>query len=97
MVSGAHSQFKGTGVINGSGNYEFLLTATDGAISGGGDIDQFRIKIWDKTTGNVVYDNVFGASDNIDSANPQAIGGEYCRYLELSDSENLFIMKVSEP
>jgi PKD domain-containing protein len=76
VVSGAKAQYKGTGTINGKGNYGFLLTATDGAINGGGGVDKFRIKIWDiNNSGAVVYDNVFGASDDIDSANPLAISG----------------------
>jgi hypothetical protein len=37
-------------------------------------VDRFRIKIWDKSAGDaVVYDNVPGAPDDIDIANPQAI------------------------
>ena len=74
VVSGARAQYKGDGTINGAGNYGFLLTATDGQISGGGGVDKFRIKIWDKTTGQTAYDNSVGASDDIDTANPQAIG-----------------------
>ena len=73
VVAGARAQFKGTGAINGSGNYEFLLTAVDGQVSGGGGADKFRIKIWDKSTGQVVYDNQMGASDNTDPATE--IGG----------------------
>ena len=35
---------------------------------------KFRIKIWDKSSGDaVVYDNVPGAPEDIDIANPQAI------------------------
>jgi len=75
VVSGPLAQYKGTGTINGTGNYGFLLTATDGQIAGGGGVDKFRIKIWNKSTGAVVYDNAMGASDDINSANPQAIGG----------------------
>lgn len=74
VVAGAKAQYKGTGTVNGAGNYGFLLTATDGQISGGG-VDKFRIKFWDISTGLVVYDNVRGASDDMDSANPQAIAG----------------------
>ena len=33
------------------------------------------VRYWNATTGNVVYDNNLGGSDDIDSANPQAIGG----------------------
>jgi len=73
VVAGAKAQYKGVGTINGSGNYGFLLTATDGQIAGGG-VDKFRIKIWDKTAGDtVVYDNAPSASDDIDKVNPQAI------------------------
>jgi hypothetical protein len=75
VVSGAKAQFKGSGQINGSGDYGFLLTATDGQLNGGGGVDKFRIKIWDKATGGTIYDNVLGTSDDIDLANPQAIGG----------------------
>jgi alpha-tubulin suppressor-like RCC1 family protein len=75
VVSGAKAQYKGSGTVNDSGNYGFILTATDGQISGGGGVDKFRIKIWDPVTGTIVYDNVPGASDDIDLANPQAIGG----------------------
>lgn len=75
VVAGAKAQYKGVGTINGAGNYGFLLTATDGQINGGGGVDKFRIKIVDKTTGNVVYDNVIGASEKIDGANPQVITG----------------------
>ena len=35
----------------------------DGQISGGGGVDKFRIKIWNTTTGVIVYDNKLGASD----------------------------------
>ncbi|HEV8337411.1 MAG TPA: multicopper oxidase domain-containing protein [Candidatus Polarisedimenticolia bacterium] len=74
VVAGAKAQYKGVGTVNGAGNFGFLLTATDGQISGGGGIDKFRIKIWDKSAGDaVVYDNVLGASEDIDVANPQAI------------------------
>ena len=76
VVAGAKAQFKGTGTINGSGNYGFMLTAIDGQISGGGGVDKFRIKVWDKNNGDaVVYDNqVIG--DPSDTAIPTtALGG----------------------
>ena len=66
----------GSGTINGVGNYGFLLTATDGQVSGGGGVDKFRIKIWDKNNnGAIVYDNMLGSSDDLSTALPQAIGG----------------------
>lgn len=69
VVAGAKAQYAGTGTMNGAGSFGFLATATDG------DPDAFRIRIWDTTTGATVFDNVSGASDDIDSANPQPIGG----------------------
>jgi hypothetical protein len=75
VVSGAKAQYKGQGTVNGAGDYGFLLTATDGALTGGGGVDKFRIKIWDRASGTVVYDNVLGSSDDIDAASPQALGG----------------------
>jgi len=50
---GARAQFKGSGTINGSGDYTFMLWAGDG------EPDTFRIKIWyeDGGTEVVVYDN----------------------------------------
>jgi len=67
VVAGSRAQFKGTGTINGTGSYGFMLTATDGTP------DRFRIKIWDKATGNIIYDNMTGAAD---TANPTtALGG----------------------
>ncbi len=75
VIAGPKAQYKGTGTVNGAGNYGFLLTATDGQVNGGGGVDKFRIKIWDKATSTVVFDNVLGGSEDIDAANPQAIGG----------------------
>ncbi len=48
VVAGARAQYKGTGTINGAGDYGFMLTAIDGQVNGGGGTDKFRIKIWDK-------------------------------------------------
>jgi hypothetical protein len=75
VVSGPKAQYKGTGQVNGVSGYGFMLTATDGQLSGGGGSDRFRIKIWKLSTGDIVYDNGLGASDDLATANPQAIGG----------------------
>ncbi len=50
-VAGSVAQYKGTGTINGAGSYGFIITVTDG------QPDTFRIQIWDKTTGTVIFDN----------------------------------------
>jgi chitodextrinase len=58
----ANAQYKGSGTINGSGSYKFMLWAGDGSP------DTFRIKIWSEGpdgTQTVVYDNGFN----------QALGG----------------------
>jgi hypothetical protein len=66
VIAGPKAQFKGIGTINGQGSYGFMLTAVDGAVNGGGGQDKFRIKISDKTTGNLVYDNLLDAPDTAD-------------------------------
>ena len=72
VVAGERAQFKGTGTINGNGNYGFLLSAIDGQVNGSGGVDKFRIKIWD-TNSVVVYDNQINAAD--DAAPTTAISG----------------------
>jgi hypothetical protein len=65
VISGTtQSQFKGTGTINGAGNYNFLVTAIDGDnFNGTKKPDSFRIKITD-AGGVVIYDNMMGADEN---------------------------------
>jgi hypothetical protein len=75
-VSRAKAQLKGSGTVNGTGDYGFLLTATDSQVTGGKRPDKFRLKIWDKNrVGAIAYDNVIGASDDLEKGNLQAIGG----------------------
>lgn len=74
VISGARAQYKGSGRINNAGDYGFILTATDGQRLGGGGVDKFRIKIWDKATGKVVYDNQLGAPDSADPATALGFG-----------------------
>jgi len=64
VVSGSRAQFKGSGKINGSGNYGFILTAVDGDLKPTPSADLFRIKIWDINTSTVVYDNQYGTADD---------------------------------
>jgi hypothetical protein len=65
VLAGARAQYKGTGTINGAGNYGFLLTAIDGSVNGGGGTDRFRIKIWDNNNaGAIVYDNQISTTDD---------------------------------
>jgi hypothetical protein len=62
----SRAQYKGTGTINGSGVYQFLMSVVDGSP------DKLRLKI---TNGSaVVYDNLVGGG--LDDADPPtAVGG----------------------
>jgi hypothetical protein len=56
VIAGDKAQFKGTGTINGAGEYKFILTAIDNDDG----TDKFRIKIWEEDeSGNevTIYDN----------------------------------------
>jgi len=60
-------QLKGTGTINGEGEYKFMLWAVDG------EPDTFRIKIWEDVNGGeqVIYDNKVDGFDEFG----QPLGG----------------------
>jgi len=73
VIAGARAQYKGMGSLNGRNGFSFLLTAIDGDLSGVVGPDRLRLKIWDSTTGLVVYDNAMGATD--DSNVTTALGG----------------------
>jgi hypothetical protein len=73
VVAGAKAKYKGSGTINGSGDYAFQLSATDGQVNGAGGVDKFRIKIWSKSGGGVIYDNQPGDPDTADAST--ALGG----------------------
>ena len=66
-ISGPRAQYKGSGTVNGGGSYGFLVTVIDGDEPGGGGVDKFRIKIWNKNAGNaVVYDTQPGDPESAD-------------------------------
>ncbi len=65
VIAGPHAKYKGSGTINNAGDYGFMLTATDADVPGGGDVDLFRIKIWEKDAEEtIVYDNRIGEEDD---------------------------------
>lgn len=74
VVSGPKAQFKGRGILIARPSQNaivltdaaFLVTAVDGQLPGGGGQDKFRIKITDKTTGQVLYDNQLDSPDDAD-------------------------------
>jgi PKD repeat protein len=66
VVAGHKAKFKRDGTINGEGNYGFMITAVDAALTPSTAEDLFRIKIWDKETDEVVYDNQMGDPEESD-------------------------------
>lgn len=60
VVNGSKAYLHGTGTVNGTGSYNFLISVIDG------NPDTFRIKIKDNTTNTIVYDNQRDASDLTD-------------------------------
>jgi PKD repeat protein len=65
--------YKGSGKIGGTGDYAFLVSVIDGGSKPA--LDKFRIKIWNKATGAVVYDTQPGALDTADPTTPLTLGG----------------------
>ena len=62
-ISGAKAQFKGTGkIVGGQSGINFIATVIDGDIDGTG-VDKLRMKIYNKNTGEVYYDNQPGSGD----------------------------------
>ena len=62
-IDGSKAQFKGTGkIIGGQSGVGFIMTVKDGAIDES-DMDMIRMKIYNRNTGYVYYDNQPGASD----------------------------------
>jgi hypothetical protein len=59
VVAGKKAMYKGSGTINGEGDYKFMISAIDGDLKGGDGIDKFRIRIWEEADGMevLIYDN----------------------------------------
>jgi len=74
VISGPQAQYRRSGKINGAGDYGFMLTARDGQASGGGCVDRLRLKVFDKRTGDVIYDNNLGSTDTAAPATALAGG-----------------------
>ncbi|PIM71428.1 hydrolase [Streptomyces sp. JV178] len=54
VVTGDKAVYQGSGKVGGASGYAFRITATDGP-------DTFKIKIWKKSTGKVLYENTTAA------------------------------------
>ncbi len=73
ISGGRKATYRGDGTVNGQSGYRFLLIAYDGNQPGGDGVDKFRIKI--TQGGSVIYDNRMGVSEDVDLADPTALGG----------------------
>jgi len=76
VIDKDRAQFKGFGKVNGMSGYEFIVTVIDGNMPGGDGVDKFRIKIWEKLSGRIVYDNQPGLSDAANPTMPIGLGGD---------------------
>ncbi|WP_329288929.1 family 43 glycosylhydrolase [Streptomyces pseudovenezuelae] len=54
VVTGSQAVYQGSGSVDGKSGYGFRVTATDGP-------DTFHLRIWKKSGGEVVYDNLTGS------------------------------------
>jgi hypothetical protein len=53
---------QGTGTVNGQSGYSFVLTFVDG--SRDGRADSIGVRIWNRTSGMVIYDSAAGLEEN---------------------------------
>ncbi|MDH5397352.1 MAG: HYR domain-containing protein [Cyclobacteriaceae bacterium] len=87
VVAGENAKFKGVGTINNSGEYGFMITAQDGSYLGKESPDKFRIKIWDKYTEVIVYDNERGVADD-QAASTDIAGGSIVVFSGKGNNDN---------
>jgi hypothetical protein len=90
VITGTQAQFKGSGTINGKGNYGFIITVFDGKP------DRFWIKIWNKDTGKIVYDNQIGSSDNAKPVTALGGGSIVIHHAKVKSAEIPEINSVAE-
>jgi hypothetical protein len=64
-VSGSKALLRGTGTVNGAGGYKFLLATISSSFLDDG-ANRMRLKIWNGSTGAVIYDTQMGAPDTAD-------------------------------
>jgi hypothetical protein len=66
-INGAKAVFKGSGkIIGGQSGINFFMSVIDGQLDGTG-VDKVRIKIYNKNTGAIIYDNQPGVSEAADA------------------------------
>ena len=91
--SGNQGTLVGTGKVNYSGDYGFLLSFTDGHASN--TSDKLRMKIWNKNSANAVfYDSQMGAPD--DASPTAAVTGGVLTITRSGESTAAMDMDVEE-
>ena len=68
VVGESSARLQGRGTINGAGDYAFAVVAVDGPSA-----DGIRIRIWNRSTGAIVYDNLPG--EPLDGGATTLLGG----------------------
>ena len=68
VVTGSTAHLQGSGTLDGTGSYGFSIHATEASAG-----DAVRIRIWNRVTGDVVYDNAPGSPPDSSDASP--LGG----------------------
>jgi endoglucanase len=61
VIAGTGAQLRCSGRANGADNHSVFLSVVDGERIGGGS-DRLRIKVWDASTGQVLYDTQLSAA-----------------------------------
>jgi hypothetical protein len=88
-ISGAKAVFKGSGKITGDvSGVNFIMTVIDGQLDGTG-IDKVHMKIYNKNTDYVYYDNEPGKTEADDPATPVGLNSMVYIY-----SNNIKVQKV---
>jgi len=99
ITAGPKAMFKGEGTINGEGLYGFQVSVIDAALTPSTEVDKFRIKIWDKESGMLVYDNMVGEDDPNAEPTTEITGGSITIHksdLKSGDTENMLIDLASD-
>lgn len=68
VVAGRTAQIRGRGTMNGTGDYGFAIVASDNDSD-----DRIRVRIWQRTSGAMIYNNFPNATLDTDSLMP--LGG----------------------
>jgi Leucine-rich repeat (LRR) protein len=89
VIAGSKAKFKGDGSVNNTGDYGFIISAIDGDLKDNGEVDRFRIKIWDVVDETVIYDNEIESDENEDPTT-QLGGGSIVIHIPKTKGSGIF-------